>query len=126
MEKLNKYKKHILMAVLIIAGIAIVVFTKNVKVQGGFACLCLGLAIFVAVWINRGKQNQVLIDFDIQANEILEDIALMGADSEYYSYYNIDIIKNLRAKMLKKHKKQTISCALLGVVLLITAIICIV
>ena len=126
MKNLDKYKKHILMAVLIIAGLVIVIFTKNVKIQGGVSCVFLGLAILVAVWINKGKQNQALIDFDIQANEILEDIATNGADSEYYSYYNIDIIKNMRAKMLKKQKKQTISCTLLGVVLLITAIICIV
>ena len=126
MEKLNRYKKHILMAVLIIAGIATVVFVKNVKIQGGLSCLCLGLAILVAVWINRDKQNQELINFDIEANEILEDIANLGLDSKYYSYYNIDVINNLRAKMLKKHKKQTISCALLGVVLLIIAVICIV
>ena len=126
MEKLNRYKKHILMAVLIIAGIATVVFVKNVKIQGGLSCLCLGLAILVAVWINRDKQNQELINFDIEANEILEDIANLGLDSKYYSYYNIDVINNLRAKMLKKHNKQTISCALLGVVLLIIAVICIV
>ncbi len=124
MENLSKYKKHILMAVLLIVGIVTIIFTKNVKIQGGLSCIFLGLAILVAVWINKSKQEQELVVFDIQANEILEDIAINGADSEYYSYYNIDIIKNLRDKMLKKHKKQTIGCSLLGVVLLITAVIC--
>ena len=126
MEKLNKYKKHILMAVLLTIGICAVVFSTNVKVQGGLACLCLGLAILVAVWINKDKQAFELVKFDSEATEILEDIANFGSDSEYYSYYNIDVINNLRAQMLKKQRKQMFSCLVFGIVLIIIAIICVI
>ena len=85
MEKLNKYKKHILMSALLIAGVMVVIFAKNVKIQGGLSCVFLGLGIFVAVWINKDKQQQELVNFDIEANAILEDIALFGAESQYYS-----------------------------------------
>lgn len=124
MEKLTKYKKHILMIALLIIGIIAIIFGKTPRIQGGVSCLCLGLAVLTVVWINKQRQDQEVIDFEIQAKEILEDIALLGEDSEYYSYYDINAINNLRAKMLKQHKRQTISCAILGVVLIIIAIIC--
>ena len=114
------------MAVLLTIGICAVVFSTNVKVQGGLACLCLGLAILVAVWINKDKQAFELVKFDSEATEILEDIANFGADSEYYSYYNIDVINNLRAQMLKKQRKQMFSCLVFGIVLIIIAIICVI
>jgi hypothetical protein len=126
MGKLNKYKKHILMIGLLVVGICAVIFSNNVKVQGGLACLCLGLAILVAVWINKDKQLVELINFDSEADEILRDIAKFGEESEYYGYYNIDVFNSMRAQILKKQKKQMFSCVVFGIVLLIIAIICVI
>jgi hypothetical protein len=126
MGKLNKYKKHILMIGLLVVGICAVIFSNNVKVQGGLACLCLGLAILVAVWINKDKQLVELINFDSEADEILRDIAKFGEESEYYGYYNIDVFNGMRAQILKKQKKQMFSCVVFGIVLLIIAIICVI
>ena len=126
MKNLTKYKKQILMAMLLISGALFAVLGQNLKVQGGGACITWGIAVLVAVWINREKQLDELEVFDIEANEVLADIALNGEKSEYFQFYNIDIVNNLRKKMVKKQQRQTVSCAILGVVLIITAIVCIV
>ena len=54
----------------------------------------------------------------------MKDIATNGEDSPYYGEYNIEIINKIRAKVEKKARKQVMSCAGLGVVLIIIAIIC--
>ena len=126
MSKLSKYKKQILMAVLLISGALFALLGQNFKVQGGGACVSWGLAVLVAVWINKQRQLQQLDDFDTEAQDVLQDIALNGEKSQYFQFYNIEIVNNLRKKMVKRQQKQTASCAILGVVLLLTAIICIV
>ena len=126
MKNIGKYKKHILMVSLIILGAIVALINVNKKVQGGIACICWGLAVLVMVWINKQHQGQELNEFDIESKEILEDIVANGENSPYYHFYNIEIVNKLRLKLIKKHSKQTISCTILGIVLLITAIICMV
>ena len=126
MDKLLKYKMHILISILLIAGVLFALIGNSFKVQAGGACLSWGLAVLVMLLFNRQKQLEETNNFDIQANEILQDIAIKGANSEYYQFYNIDIVAKLRKKIIKKHNKQTISCAIFGAVLIITAIICMV
>ena len=67
-----------------------------------------------------------IIQFDQEAQEILKDIATRGSESEYFLYYNHDIINRLRKKFAKRQRKQLTGIAVLGVVLIITGILCIV
>ncbi|MBQ7798667.1 MAG: hypothetical protein IJ371_06055 [Clostridia bacterium] len=126
MEKLTKYRYYILLAILFIVGAMAVVLGKNLAIQGGVASICWGIAIFVIILITKQHQEQEITNFDMQAKEILEDIAEYGEQSEYFTYYNIDVINKIRAMLLKKHSKQIVSCTIFGVVLIIIAIICMV
>lgn len=125
MENLAKYKMYIFTSVLLIAGALFALIGNNVETQAGGACLSWGLAIFMLTIINRKKQSSELDSFDINSREILQDIADKGPYSQYYQFYNIDIINKQRKKLLKKHTKQTTTCAIVGIVLVITAMICI-
>ena len=126
MKNLGKYRIHIIIGILLIAGALFALISNNTKVQGGGACVTWGISILLLALIGRKKQQEELDVFDIEATEILEDIAEKGEKSPYFQFYNIDIIKKKRKKLVRKQIKQTTTCIVLGVVLIITAIICIV
>ena len=126
MDKIKKYTKQIIAGILLIAGVIAVIFGKNLAIQLGVSCFCWGLSLAIMILVTKSKQEQDLIQFDNTAREILQDIALNGEESEYFQFYNIEIINNLRLKLTKKHKKQIISCCVFCTVLLIIAICAIV
>lgn len=114
------------MFALLIIGVFTIIFGHNLVIQGGITCVCWALAVAVIIAIAKTKNEQELLEFDQQAREILEDIALLGEESEYFPFYNIDIVNNIRFKLLKKHKKQAISLITLCAVLVVMAICCMV
>ena len=126
MEKLTKYKKHILMSALIVAGVLCVVLGKNNIIRGGVACLFLGLSVLVMTWITSDNQNKALNEYDKYAKDILIDIANKGEESEYYSMFNIEILNNIKFDIEKKYKRQIIGCFALSAVLFVIAAVCII
>ena len=126
MKNLSKYTKHIIAIIFLITGALCVLVGNTLKVQGGFTCLFWGLATLILIWIGYNKNKSSLEQFDMDANEILQDIATKGPESQYYQFYNIQIINKLRKKFVRKQTKQITSCSILAVVLLIMAIVCMV
>ena len=126
MDKIIKYKKEILIVILLLSGAAAFIFGNKLWIQAGIGCTCWGVAVLVISYITKLRNEDELIKFERSAQEILKDISEKGADSEYYTMYNFQILNNARAKLIKNNKKQFISCLILGVVLLIIAVMCIV
>ena len=126
MSKLKNYSKVIFIAILICAGGLSAVFMPNDALKGGISCLLFGVAILVVAWIAVDRNKQELNDFNEEANEILLDIAENGEKSQYYHFYNIQIIDKLRKKLQKKHTKQLVSFVALGIIFIIIAIMCMV
>ena len=124
MNIIQKYKNRIIIGVLMVTGILTVVFGKNMIVQGTITSLCWGIAVLIFSGMLNTATKEELEAFEIESHEILKDIATNGEDSPYYGEYNIEIINKIRAKVEKKARKQVMSCAGLGVVLIIIAIIC--
>ena len=124
MKNLSKYTKHIIATIFLIAGGLCVLIGNDLKIQCGLTCLFWGIATLILIWIGYNKNKVSLENFDMDANEILQDIATRGAESEYYQFYNIQIINKLRKKFVRKQTKQITSCCILAVILLIIAIVC--
>lgn len=124
MKNLSKYTWYIVSIALVIMGAILAIVINQEKLKGGLACVCWGCAILIISAINYFKQRQDLIAFDEDAREVLEDIATKGPDSEYYHFYNIDIVNKKRAKFVKMQNKQTIGCVAVGIILLITGFVC--
>ena len=124
MEKLKKYKEGILVGGLLLASVLAVILGKTIAIQGGIACLCWGLAVFVCSYIAKKRGDQQIIEFDAEVTAVLEDIANNGEDSEYYGLLDIEIANKTRKKLIKRIKKQIIGCVILGVILIITSILC--
>lgn len=124
MKKLFGDKKKVALIILLLIGIATILFGKTMFVQGGITLFCWSLAVFTAVSINNDKNMKDLIEYDEQAKLILIDIEENGVDSEYYGLYDAAILNTIRAKEVKKQNKQRISCTILGVVLMITCFVC--
>lgn len=126
MKKTKIDSKVIFASVLVLAGVGTAILGRTPIVQGGVTCLLLGLAVFVVALISFGKNKISLAEFDTEAQDILQDIATKGPESEYYQFYNIQIMNKLRHKFVKKQRKQTFGIIALGVLLIISAIICMV
>lgn len=124
MKNLSKYTKHIVAVIFLIAGALCVLIGNNLKVQGGLTCLFWAISTLILIWIGYSKNKLNLEKFDTDANEILQDIATKGAESEYYQFYNIQIINKMRKKFVRRQTKQIASCSILAVILLIIAIVC--
>ena len=126
MKNLSKYTKHIFASIFLIAGALCVLIGNNLKVQGGLTCLFWSISILIWIWVGYNKNKLDLEQFDRDANEILQDIATKGPESEYYQFYNIQIINKLRNKKVRKQTKQIASCSVLVIVLFIIAIACLI
>lgn len=126
MEKFKRYKNIIIILVLLIAGAIAIVAGKSLAVQGGIACLCWGIMVLVIAWITKQRNDEELKQFDISVTEMLKDIATNEENSEYYGMVDIADANKMREKLIKKHRKQVVSCAVMGVILIITCILCVV
>ncbi len=124
MKVLQKYSKAILAGILLLCGVLAIMLGKSIAVQFGVGCICWAGCVFVLTWICCIRQKDDLEAFDVEAREILEDIAKNGENSKYFVYYNIDRIENLRKKLIKRQRKQIISFSIIGAMLIIIAIIC--
>ena len=122
----KKIKEHILgiiIALFLCLGVCTVVFGKNVIVQGGLTCLFWGVALFVFAYITKKRDEKDLNLFDIESREILADIGVNGVDSDYYGVYDISTLDKLRAKRVKKSRKQLFGVSSIAVVLMICAFV---
>lgn len=126
MKKLIEYKNIILIAILVIVGIVAIIFGNTIAIQGGISGASWGLALLIVSYIAKQKNQIEEINFENTANEIARDIAENGANSEYFTSYNVVILNKMRSKMLKRHKKQFISCFAFAIALFMLAILCIV
>lgn len=126
MEKFKRYKNIIIILLLLIAGAIAIVVGKSLAVQGGIACLCWGIMVFVIAWVTKQRNDEELKQFDISVTEMLKDIATNEENSEYYGMVDIADANKMREKLIKKHRKQVVSCTVIGVILIITCILCIV
>lgn len=126
MKNIQKYSKEICAGVLFLIGVCSVVFGESLAIQGGLTCACWSVAVLIMAWIDVGRNQTAEEVFDYESREILRDIAEKGVDSEYYMHYDIDKLNSLKAKMLKRQRKQLFSFIAFGVILLIIAILCVV
>ena len=121
-----KYREETLVIILLCIAGAFAIFAKNPTAKAGVCCLFLGFAVMSIAWIVNKKASKEMFNFEIESKEILQDIALYGQESEYFGLYDISTINKLRAKLIKQNRKQLISCVVFGMILIITAIICMV
>lgn len=121
-----KYREEILVVILLFVAGCFAIFVKNPNIKAGISCLFLGFAVMVVSYIASKRANKELFNFEIESKEILKDLALRGQESEYFGVMDINAINKLRTKLIKRNRKQVISCAVLGIILIITAIICMV
>ena len=126
MEKLKKYRNTIIISILLIAGAIAVVFGKSLAVQGGIAGIAWGCALLIFAIMIKKRNDKELEQYDVEMTEILKDIASKEEDSEYYGLVDISRANKDRAKIVKKQRKQVVSCAIIGVLLIVLAIVCIV
>ena len=124
MDNLKKHTAGIVVAVLLGVSVLAIVLGHNVQIQGGIACLSWGVAVFFLAIATQKRGDQQIRKFDIDMTEILRDVATNGEDSEYYGLIDIEGANKARAKLAKKIRKQVWGCFALGLILLITAIIC--
>lgn len=121
-----KYREEMLVVILLCVAGCFAIFAKNSNIKAGVSCLFLGFAVLVISWIASKRANKELLNFEIESKEILKDLALRGQESEYFGSMDINVINKLRAKLIKQNRKQVIGCVALGIILIITAIICMV
>ena len=123
MKKL-KNLEIIIIGILLCAIVVFVVFIKNVHIKAGISCLTLGIIVFIISWSVNTRSARELANFETEGYEILQDIAINGQASQFYGVYDINILNKLRTKLIKRNKKQLISCIITGVVLIICGIFC--
>lgn len=121
-----KYREEVLVLILLCVAGCFAIFAKNPNIKAGVSCLFFGFAVLDISWIVNKRASKELFNFEIESKEILKDLALRGQESEYFGSVDIDVINKLRAKLIKRNRKQVASCAVLGIILIITAIICMV
>ena len=96
MKRLKEHPKAILAAIFGIVGMCSVVFGKTIFVQGGLTCICWGIAVLILSYIANARNLRICNNFDIDARNILIDIAENGERSEYYMFYNIEKLEKIR------------------------------
>ena len=126
MKKIKEYKNQIIISFLIVIGLVGVIFGKGPAVQGGIFGISWGVALLYLRYISNGIKSKGLQEYDEQARLILTDINEKGEQSEYFAYYNIDVLQLNRRKLEKKYNKQSSSFVVLAVVMFIIAFICII
>ena len=124
MKNVIKYQKALWAAILFLVGCCSVVFGKSLAIQGGISCACWGVAVFIMSVIGLSRNQKVVDSFDIEAREILRDIAQNGVDSDYYMHYDIEKLNRIKYKLLKRQRKQIFSFWATGTIFIIIAILC--
>ena len=119
-----KYLDKIIIGLLVCIALAFIIFAKNPSIKAGVGCLCFGFVALATSWIVKRNNDKEMFNFEVESREILIDIANNGESSKYFGVIDISTINKLRAKMIKRNRKQVISCAILGVVLIIAAFMC--
>ena len=123
MKNLKNYIKGISSALLFLAGICIIIWGTNVKIQFGLGCICWSGAVVFLVMISKQKNQAESQEFETSVKEILLDISKNQEESDYFGQYDINTIEGLRSKMKKRHKKQENAFIVFSVVLLIISVI---
>ena len=123
---IKKYVKEIICVILFLLGVLFLVVGKNNFVQGGLSCACWAGCVFVMRTISKQKGIETINCFDKEVQEILKDIEINGTNSEYYGVVDINIINKQRLKFVKKVNKESISFAILGIILIIICILCVI
>ena len=124
MKKLQQYKYIIPIVVLLAIGVVLCLCFKTSHIAMGFAFVCWGVALAIFTFMNKQKSDIELKAYDDECNEVIIDIQAYGENSEYFGVVNLDTINKNRKKLVKKHKKQLVSCGICSAILIIIGIIC--
>ena len=122
----SKYGDKILVGIFVVIAVLCALLGNGTKVQAGGSCLALGIAIMCLAWVVKSIGDKQLFDFEVEGTAILKDIAEKDENSEYYGVFNFEILNKMRNKLIKRNRKQMVSCLSLGAILIIIAIICII
>lgn len=126
MNFIKKNKKEISAVVLFFLGVVTILLGKNNFVQGGLTCACWAGACFMMALATRDRGVRQMENFELGAKEILSDLETNGENSEYYGVVNFNTINKQRLKLNKNIRKQVLSCNILGIILLISCILCVI
>ena len=117
-----KHLDKVLVGVLMCIAIAFGIFLKNPSVKAGIICVCLGLSVFIISWTVKQNADKELQDFEEESRLALVDIAQNGPNSQYFGIVDISVVEKLRKKLIKRNKKQLISCLAIGTFLIIASL----
>lgn len=115
---------NIVIGLCLLGIIPIVVFINNPNNKAGICCLMLSVIVFVISLKTKKGANKELLQFEQESNQILQDIAINGQNSQFFGIYDINSLNKFKTTLIKRNNKQLVGCLIMGAVLVVCGIFC--